>query len=151
MATSILQVIAGVIRREATVGGHRIPQRLVEINAAVDQVRGADECVVGVAHLLAEGGIGAPAAHGQQGAHIGLITIAPGLGDVLLQAVDQLLHRGQIAHGTELIHLLADGMDDIVDALLDDHRVGTVGRHFMVEAVGAHKAVGFIGQATVLP
>ena len=42
-------------------------------------------------------------------------------------------------------------MDDVIDALLDDDGVGTVGGDLVVEPVFAGQAVGFIGQAGVFP
>ena len=68
-----------------------------------------------------------------------------------LQAVDQLLDRGQIAHGPEGVVPRAHGMDDVVDALLDDDRVGTVGGDLVVEPMLAGETVALIGQAGVFP
>ena len=146
-----MEVVAGVVLGKEVVDVLRVTQRLVEVDAAVDEVCGPDELVVGVAHLLAEGGVGAPAAHRQQGTDVDPIAVAPGLGDVLLQAVDQLLDRGQIAHGPEGVVPRAHGVDDVVDALLDDDGVGTVGGDLVVEPMLAAETIALIGQAGVLP
>ena len=146
-----MQVVAGVVFWQEVVGVLGVPEGKVKIDAAVDQVGGADEIVVGVAHLLAEGGIGAPTAHGEQGADVDLVAIAPGLGDVFLQAVDQLLDRGQVLHGPEGVVSCAHGMDDVVDALLDDDRIGSVGGDLVVEAMLTGEAVALVGQAGVFP
>ncbi len=146
-----MEMVAGVVFRQEPVRFAGVLQGLVEVDAAVDQVGGADEIVIGVADFLAEGSVGAPAAHGKQGADIDLVAKFPGLGDVEFQTVDEILRGGHIAHGTEDIALCAHGMDDVVDALLDDDGVGTVGGDFVGESVGAHEAVGFVLQAAVLP
>ena len=49
-------MIAGVVLGQEVVGACGIPEGGVEVDAAVDEVGGADEVVVGVAHLLTEGG-----------------------------------------------------------------------------------------------
>ena len=104
-----------------------------------------------MAHLLTEGGVGAPAAHGEQCAYIDLHAEGAGLGNVGFQSVDELFHRGQIAHRAEDVDLSADRVNDIIDTLLDDDGVGTVGGDLVVEPVTAHKTVGLIGQAGVFP
>ena len=68
-----------------------------------------------------------------------------------LQSLNQLLHRRQIAHGPEHIYILTNRVNDVVDTLLDDDHIGTVGRHFMGEPVLSGKTVGFILQAVILP
>ena len=146
-----VQVIAGVVFGQEPVGSLRVPEGFVEVDAAVDQVGGADEFVVRMAHLLAEGGVGTPAAHGQQGTHVHPVAVAAGLGDVFLQAVDQLLDCGQILHGPEGIVPGTHGMDDVVDALLDDDSVGPVCGDLVVEPMLAGKAVALVGQAGVFP
>ena len=145
-----MQVVAGVVFGQEVVGIVGIPEGGVKVDAAVDEIGGADEVIVGVAHLLTEGCVGAPAAHGQQGADVDLVAVAAGLGDVALQTLDELLHGGQVAHGAEDVLLSANGVDDVVDALLDDDGLAAGGGHLVVEAVLAGQAVAFVGQAVVL-
>ena len=146
-----MEVVAGIIFRKEPVGVVGIPERFVKVDAAVDEIGGADEIIAGMPHFLPERSIGPPAAHGKQGAHIDPVTEGTGLGDVILQSLDQLLHGGQVTHGPENIHSGAYRVDDVVDALLDDHRVGAIGGHLMGKPVGTGKTVGFVGQAVVFP
>ena len=71
-----MQMVAGVIFREEEVRLDWVPEGHIKVNAAVNEVCCADKVIIGVAQFLAEGGIGAPAAHGQQGAHIDLVAVA---------------------------------------------------------------------------
>ena len=146
-----VQMVAGVIFRQEVVRFVGIPKGGIKVDEAVNQIGGADKFVVGMAHFLAEGGVGAPAAHGEQGAYIDLVAEASCLGDVALQTLDQLLHGGQVAHGAEDVDSFANRVDDVVDALLDDDGVGTGGGDFMMEPVVTGKTVGFVGQAVVFP
>ena len=79
-----VQVVAGVVCGQEVVGIIGIPEGPVKVDAAVDEIGGADKVIVGVAHLLSEGRVGAPAAHGEQGANVDLIAVAAGLGDIAL-------------------------------------------------------------------
>ena len=140
-----MQMVAGVVGGKEPVRFFRVPEGFVKVNASVDEVCGADEIVVSVAHFLAEGGISTPAAHREQSTYINFVAKAAGFGDVRFQTVDQLLHRGEVAHGPEHIDGFTHRVDDVVDALLDDDSVGTIGGNLVVEAIFAGQAVGFVG------
>ena len=56
-----VQVSAGIICRQEVVGIFRVTQGSVKVDAAINQIGGADKFIVGVAHFLTEGRICPPA------------------------------------------------------------------------------------------
>ena len=64
-------------------------------------------------------------------------------------AVDEVVCCGHVAPGAEFVDFNADGVDDVVDAVLYDNRAGASNIHFNGESRGAFEAVGGIGDATV--
>ena len=73
-----------------------------------------------------------------------------GLCNIGFEAFDQFLHRRQVAHGAEYILFLAYRVNDVINALLNNDRIRTVGRHFMGESVAAGQTIGFVSQTVIL-
>ena len=74
-----MQMVTGIVFRKEIVGIFRITKGGIKVDAAIDQIGGADKIIVGIAHFLPEGGIRPPAAHGKQCTHIDPITLTSGL------------------------------------------------------------------------
>ncbi len=64
-------------------------------------------------------------------------------------AIDQVVCSGHVAPRAELVDLDTDGMDDVVDAVLDDDSVCACDIHFNRETCGSLETVGRIGDAAV--
>ena len=68
----------------------------------------------------------------------------------LAHAFDKVLGRRHVAHGAERVDIHAHRMDDVVDAVLDDHVTRPCHIHLDGETRFALQAVGLVGDAVVL-
>ena len=64
-------------------------------------------------------------------------------------AVDEVVGRGHVAPGAELVDLDSDRVDDVVDAVLHDDATGARHVHLDGESRGAFEAVCRVGDAAV--
>ena len=146
-----MQVVAAVKAFGEALRVKLVPDGFVKIDAPCAVGVAAHPFVQLAAHFLPEGGIGSPAIDGKQRSEIDRKPHFFRLCYVPAQPLDELRNRGQIAHGPEYVHIRAHGMDDVVDALLDDQGIGSGGGDFMVEAVCALETIGVVGDAAVFP
>ena len=68
----------------------------------------------------------------------------------LAHAFDKVLGRRHVAHRAERVDIHAHRMDDVVDAVLDDHVTRPCHIHLDGETRFALQAVGLVGDAVVL-
>ena len=144
-----VEVVAAVELRQHACEMFRVRKGLVEINAAVDEVGGAYPFVELRPYHLAERRVGTPALDGQQRADIHLVPELSRLVYVVFHALDEFVSGGHVAHRTERVHLGADRVDYIIDAVLDYYGVCAVRGYLVLKALLSHQPVGLIGDAVV--
>ena len=79
-----------------------------------------------------------------------MITQLTGFLNVPDKSFGQFINGWQIAHGTEGIHVCAYRVNDVVDSLLDDDRIGTGNRKLVRETDLSHQSIGFISDIVIL-
>ena len=122
----------------------------IEVYATIEIGCGAEPFVESRADDVAVFVVGAPAVNRQQRAAVNFEAELASMRDVkCANAVDEVVCCGHVAPGAEFVDFNADGVDDVVDAVLHDNRAGASNIHFDGEACGAFEAVGGIGDATV--
>ena len=138
-----MQVIAAVKAVGKGLGIGDAANGGIEVDATVEKGRRAQPLVELLAHLFAVFVVGAPTEDGQQGAAPHFQSECLGGFDVdVLHALLHFLDGGQVAPGTEGIDVGAYGMDDVVDAVLDDDVGSSCHVDFDGETRGTLQSVG---------
>lgn len=123
----------------------------IKIDATIEDGRCAQPLVKLLSHSVAFVVIGTPAVDGQQrtAPHLKPHGLGGTYVDILYAAL-HLFNGGQVAPGTEGVNILANGVDDIIDAVLDDDIGSTGHTHLNGESGGTLQTVSLIGNAIVL-
>ena len=145
-----MQVVARVKVVRESLGVVVTADGFVEIDATVEIGGGSQPFVECRADDVAVFVVGAPAVNREERAAVNLEAEFAGMRHVKrTHSVDEVVCRGHVAPGAELVDFDTDRMDDVVDAVLHDDRTGACNVHFDGEARSAFETVGGVGDAAV--
>ena len=143
-------MVAGVEVVGESLGVVVAADSFVEIDATVKFGGGSEPFVERHADEVAVFVVGAPAVNRQQRAAVNFEAELACMRHVeRSDSVDEVIGGGHVAPRAELVDFDADGVNDVVDAVLHDDGAGACYVHFDGKARGAFEAVGGVCDTAV--